>query len=215
MLGYSTRRHGFDQEGRTLVTYREATARHPRARWREVSEKAGKRVEEMRTGRGSSRQKDARNVLEDLIPRDYRSRFDYGVKRRRGMWFPRCPVIREAENRLKASWGKMARITDLPSEGLSDEDLVKGSVVRAQIEDDLKWLKGRYVISVKPVWARNPAAVPGHVFLCVMGLLLLRYLQWEARDRGLSNKQLVERLEGIRLGVVTRGGRPGTGGKPV
>ena len=123
-------------------------------------------------------------------------------------------MIREAENRLKASWGKMARITDLPPEELSDEDLVKGSVVRAQIEDDFKWLKDRYVISVKPVWACHPAAVPGHVFLCVMGLLLLRYLQWEARDLGLSMKRLVEGLEGIRLGVVSRGGKPGTGGKP-
>ena len=173
MLGYSTRRHGFDQEGRTLVTYREATARQQEARWREVSEKVGKRVEEMRTGRGSSRPKGAMNVLEDMIPRDYRSRFDYGVEQRGGRWFPRCPVIREAENRLKASWGKMARITALLPEELSDEDLGKGSLVRAQIEDDCKWLKDRYVISVKPVWARNPAAVPGHVFLCVMGLLLL------------------------------------------
>ncbi len=77
VLGYSTRWHGFDQEGRTLVTYREATARQQEARWREVSEKVGKRVEEMRTGRGSSRPKGAMNVLEDMIPRDYRSRFDY------------------------------------------------------------------------------------------------------------------------------------------
>ena len=113
------------------------------------------------------------NVLEEMISGDYRSRFDYGVEQRGGRWFPRCPVIREAENRLKASWGKMARITALPPEELSDEDLGKGSLVRAQIEDNCKWLKDRYVISVKPVWARHPAAVPGHVFLCVMGLLLL------------------------------------------
>ena len=72
------------------MTYREATARHQEARWREVSEKVGKRVEEVRTGRGSSRQKDARNVLEDLIPRDDRSRFDYGEEQRGGRWFPRC-----------------------------------------------------------------------------------------------------------------------------
>ena len=45
--------------------------------------------------------------------------------------------------------------------------------MRAQIEGDFKWLKDRYVIPVKPVRVRPPAAVPGHVFLCVMGLLLL------------------------------------------
>jgi transposase len=36
-----------------------------------------------------------------------------------------------------------------------------------------------------------------------MGLLLLRYLQWELRELQLSMKELVEALEGIKV-VVTR-----------
>ena len=49
----------------------------------------------------------------------------------------------------------------------------------------------------------------GHTFLCVMGLLLLRYLQWELRDLDLSIKELVEGLEKIRV-VLVRGkeGKP-------
>ena len=57
--------------------------------------------------------------------------------------------------------------------------------------------------------------VPGHVFLCVMGLMLLRYLQWEARDPQLSVKELTERLGKIRVAVVSRGGVPGQGGQPA
>jgi transposase len=45
-----------------------------------------------------------------------------------------------------------------------------------------------------------------------MGLMLLRYLQWEARDLGFTVKELVETLEGIRVGVVSRGGAPGAKG---
>ena len=55
-------------------------------------------------------------------------------------------------------------------------------MARWEIEEEFKWLKDRLVISIKPVWVWNDASIPGHVFLCVMGLMLLRYLQWEARD---------------------------------
>ena len=42
-----------------------------------------------------------------------------------------------------------------------------------------------------------------------MGLMLLRYLLWEAKDLGFTVKELVETLEGIRIGVVSQGYEPG------
>ena len=54
------------------------------------------------------------------------------------------------------------------------------------------------------MWVWNDAAIPGHIFLCVMGLLLLRYLQWELRELKLSMPKLVELLERIRV-VLVRG----------
>ena len=64
-------------------------------------------------------------------------------------------------------------------------------------------------MSVKPFWLRDEAEVRGHVFLCVMGLMLYRWLQWRARVLGLSLKVLVEALDGIRIGVVkTSQGKP-------
>lgn len=47
-----------------------------------------------------------------------------------------------------------------------------------------------------------------------MGLMLLRYLQWEAKDLGFTVKELVATLEGIRIGVVSQGGEPGKKGIP-
>jgi transposase len=58
-------------------------------------------------------------------------------------------------------------------------------------------------MSVKPVWVWHDEAIPGHVFLCVMGLMLLRYLQWEARDLGLTIPGMLEALGEVR-GVVWR-----------
>ncbi|MDE1822295.1 MAG: hypothetical protein KGI98_15760, partial [Euryarchaeota archaeon] len=49
----------------------------------------------------------------------------------------------------------------------------------------------------------------GHLFLCAMGLLLLRYLQWEMRAQDLSMKELVEALEAIKVVLVrTTEGKP-------
>jgi len=110
---------------------------------------------------------------------------------------------------LRASWGKTAIITDLPAERLSDRAVVEGYVARAAIEDDFKWLKDRGVFSVKPVWVWNEASVRGHVFLCVMGLLLYRYLHWQAKDLGLSMPAMVDELEKIRVGAIRdSGGHP-------
>ena len=58
------------------------------------------------------------------------------------------------------------------------------------------------MVSVKPVWVWHEAAVPGHIFLCVMGLMLLHYLQWEERDLHLLVKELTERLRKIRVAAV-------------
>ena len=55
------------------------------------------------------------------------------------------------------------------------------------------------MVSVKPFYLWHDATVPGHAFLCTMGLLLLRYLQWELRALKLSMKELVDTLEGIKV----------------
>jgi transposase len=217
VLGHASRWEGFEREWRVLVTYRGAEARHAAAQWERAKAKVLPKVEAWRKGRSNTKQKVAMSKLVDLIPREYRGIFDYGVEElfvrdakgsevRR--FRPRCSVDPKAEAQLKASFGKTAIITDLEPKELSDERLLEDSVARAQIEEQFKWLKDRYVISIKPVWVWNDAALPGHVFLCVMGLTLLRYLQWEAKDLNLSMKELVDRLGKIRVAIISDEGRP-------
>ncbi len=75
--------------------------------------------------------------------------------------------------------------------------------------EGLKWLKDGYVVSVKPFWVWHHAKVAGHTVLCVMRLLLLRYLQWELRELDLPFKELVKELEKIRVAVVMLNKKPG------
>lgn len=213
ILGWSTVWHGYERDWRTLVTYRAATARHQQARWEATKTKVLGQVEKWRaslsSGAPGRSEKALMRKLVELIPRDYHGIFDYGIERRGGKIWPRCEVSKEAEEQFRASFGKTALVTDLAEEKLSDAALVEGYVARSVLEDDFKWLKDRGVMSVKPVWVWNEAEVRAHVFLCVMGLLLYRWLQWKVRDLGLSMPQLVEALEGIRVGAVrTADGAP-------
>ena len=135
--------------------------------------------------------------------RDYAARMGWSV----------AEVLKETEHgwepERRASFGKTAVITDVAAPELPDEKLLEASVARAEIEEQFKWLKDRYVVSLKPMWVRHDAAIPGHVFVCVMGLTLLRYLQWEVSDLHLSVKELVERLGKIRVAVVMLNKKPG------
>ena len=213
ILGYPATWHGYDRTWRTLVIYREATAKHQQSRWestkKRVLDQVAKWCTSLVNGAPGKSEKALLRKLVELIPKDYHGVFDYGVEKRDGKVWPRCTVPEEAETRLLRSWGKTMLITDLSEEKLPDASLVAGYVARAEIEEDFKWLKDRGVMSMKPFWLRDPAEVRGHVFLCVMGLMLYRWLQWRSRELGLSLKALVEALEGIQIGVVkTTMGKP-------
>ncbi|MDG6912408.1 MAG: IS1634 family transposase [Nitrososphaerota archaeon] len=210
VLGFPDRWSGFEEDWRVLVTYREATAAQQAKTWEDVQSRVLAQVEVWRK-HPSGKEKALWRRLTALIPRAFQAEFDVQVEEvpvmRRGKpgkgYLPRVRVIPQAEARLKASFGKTAIITDLEAGDLPDEKLVEGFVMRSQLEEDFRWLKDRYVVSVKPFWVWHDATVPGHVFLCVMGLLLLRYLQWELRDDPVSMKELVEGLERIKV-VLTR-----------
>ena len=213
ILGRTDEWTGFGRTWRALVVYREGTAREQRSRWERTKKEVLETVAGWRTslaeGRSSGRMvKSWMRDLVELIPRDYQGLFDYRLEKSGGVDWPVCEVNLPAEERLRDAWGKTVLISDLPREKLSDEELVKGWLAKWEVEDDFRWLKDRYVMSVKPIWVWHEAVVPGHIFVCVMGLMLLRYLQWRVRDLGFTMKELVETLERIRLVVAIRDGSP-------
>jgi transposase len=210
VLGFPGRWFGFGQEWRVLVTYRKELAEHEERTWGDVRSRVVTQVEAWRK-KGPSRQPAALwRKLTQLIPRAFAAEFQVEIEEitteRRGKsgrgYRPKVRVIPSAEARLRASFGKTAVLTDLPRAELSDTELVEGFVARGQIEEDFRWLKDRYVVSVKPFYLWHDATVPGHAFLCAMGLLLLRYLQWELRALHLSMKELVDALERIKVVLI-------------
>ena len=73
---------------------------------------------------------------------------------------------------------------------------------RYQVEDDFKWLHDKIIIPLWPFFVRLDVSVRTHVFICVLGLMLYRYLIWELDIDGLSIPKLVSILDEIRLSIL-------------
>ena len=99
--------------------------------------------------------------------------------------------------------GKTVIFTDI--KGLTAQEISEIYDSRNRIETDIKWLKDKLLIPLKPMFVRKDVNIRAHVFLCVMGLLLYKYLQYVIADDGLSVKKLAENLDEMRLGLIYEG----------
>jgi transposase len=102
----------------------------------------------------------------------------------------------------KRSFGKQVIFTDLHD--WTDEKIAQTNTNRALLEDDFKWLKDVLLIPIKPVNVRKDGRIKAHVFLCVMGVVLYRYLLWKFHNQVSSIKDLVRRLDDIRMAFVQK-----------
>jgi transposase len=96
--------------------------------------------------------------------------------------------------------GKTVVFTDKME--LTARQIVEIYDARNTIESDIRWLKDKLLISLKPIYARKDMMIRAHVFLCVVGLLLYNYLLYLIEDTGLSIMKLADYLDQMRLGLV-------------
>jgi len=99
--------------------------------------------------------------------------------------------------------GKTVVFTD--KETLTTKEIVEMYDSRNMIEEDIKWLKDKLLIPIKPVFVRKDVKIRAHVFLCVMGLLLYNCLLYLINDPHVTIQNLADNLEKIRLGLIYNG----------
>jgi transposase len=167
-----------------------------------------KRIEnKRRKGRPWTQTRAVRAIV-DVIPMNMRSVFDYDVKKKvgRGGGLIVDYAINAKNEALKyKSFGKIVHFTDLHE--WSSEQIATSYNSKYNVEDDFRWLKDKLMIPIKPINVRTDQHIRAHVFICVMGLLFYRYLQWKLKKKGLnySTMKLDELLNGIRLAMVFTG----------
>ncbi len=115
----------------------------------------------------------------------------------------RAWVDEKAEKEKESGFGRTAIFTD--RRDWSDEKIARTYFARSGMEEDYHVLKDVLLFPVMPIYHRLDQRIRVHTFLCVMGLLLYRYVQLKlekAQKARTPIGALVAQLKRVRLGVV-------------
>ncbi len=108
-----------------------------------------------------------------------------------------------------SGFGRTAIFTD--RKDWDDECIARTYFARSAMEEDYHVLKDTLLFPVMPIYHRFDKRIRAHVFMCVMGLLFYRYIQWKvekATGERVPIGRLAAQLSRIRLGgLITNDGK--------
>ncbi len=191
-------------EKRQLEDYQSAKKRFMEG-CKEISRSLLSSAEVPRRGRPPTVEGVERRVISSLVPEKWRKVFRFRVGNTldsaEGKITLTYWIDAKAEREKVKGFGKTAVFTDMS--GWTDERIVRTYFARGGMEEDYRVLKDALLFPVMPIYHRLDARIRAHVFLCVMGLLFYRYIQWrlekETGER-VPMGRMVSLLHRIRLG---------------
>lgn len=217
LSAYRTTGNFYGQDFTIVITHNPQTEKKQRTKYEQTKAKVLKQLAEHkvrvekrdRRGRPWTQTRAVRAMV-DIIPLNMRAVFDYDVRKkvgRGGGLIVEFEVNTEKEKKRYLSFGKIIHFTDLHD--WSSARIAEAYNAKYMIEDDFKWLKDKLLIPIKPVNVRTDQHIRAHVFICIMGLLFYRFIQWKLKLNGIkfSTKELDRILSNIRLAVVYNGTR--------
>ena len=196
----------YEKEFTGVIKYSETTKRKQMHEWETKKAVILEKIEEIRSKlnhKGKGRKTTAKGLMNrvvDIVPKQYRGLFDYNVIETEGELQLNFSLNDTREEEFLLGMGKTVVFTD--KEDLTTKEIVEMYDSRNMIEEDIKWLKDKLLIPIKPVYVRKDVKIRAHVFLCVMGLLLHNYLLHLIDDQELTIQKLSNNLEKIRMGLV-------------
>ena len=189
-----------------VVKYNDSSRRKQAREWEKNKVKISEKIEDIRSKlnrKGRGRKMTAKGLMNrvvDAIPKQYRGLFDYSVLEEEGNLQLKFELNESKEEEFIVAMGKTVVFTDKTD--FTARQIVEIYDTRNTIESDIRWLKDKLLIPLKPTYVRKDMMIRAHVFLCVMGLLLYNYLLFLIEDDGLSIMKLADYLDQMRLGLV-------------
>lgn len=189
-----------------VVKYNDSSRRKQAREWGKNKVKISEKIKDIRLNlnrKGRGRKMTAKGLMNrvvDAIPKQYRGLFDYSVLEVEGNLQLKFELDESKEEGFIVAMGKTVVFTDQTD--LTARQIVEIYDSRNTIESDIRWLKDKLLIPLKPTYVRKDVMIRAHVFLCVMGLLLYNYLLYLIEDNGLSIMKLADYLDQMRLGLV-------------
>ena len=204
--GWRTTLEAYGQGFTVVISHNEATEKRQRGTYLRYEQKFLEGIKDIKEryerkgGRGRPMsQSGAIRQIRALTSDNYPSvfKYDIGLEPKEIRYW----IDDDAKKALFASFGKNAIFTD--RHDLPTDEIVRIYNSKYQLENDFKLLKDKLVISLTPAYVRKDDSIRIHVFVCVTGLLFMRFFFWRMKDLRQSEKDLLEALEGIRVALVS------------
>ena len=121
--------------------------------------------------------------------RQYRTLFDwtFDEKEQKFSW----SFNKDNFELRKKMWGKNILFSD--SEKLTTRKIAEIYNSKTIIEHDFKSMKDKLLIPIKPFNLRKDRRLKAHIFICVLSMILYRYMIWKLKDLKLSENRFKKR----------------------
>lgn len=202
--GYRTEKELYGRNFRVVVTYNEKTKRRQLKTYERNKKRILDELEDIarrfarKEGKGRRMSvRGAETAIYDAIPKDLRAVFHHEIaKKARKISYG---VIKDKDEELVNAFGKKAIFTDIFN--WSSRRIVKAYNRKSNVEEDFKLFKGKLLIPVVPIYHHNDEPVKVHVFLCVLGMLFMRYMKKTVPTKE-SLPRVMDELERLRVALI-------------
>lgn len=202
--GYRTSKKVYGENYTIVLTYNEATAKKQKIKTEESIEKIKKKFSKLEEGINNKRRgkkstiKGVSKQINDFLHKQYQSLFFWELdeKNQKFTW----QLLEQKYVERTKTFGKNILFTDMHE--WKTVDIAKTYNSKTIVEDDFKVLKNRWLISIKPFFHTKDAHLKVHIFICVLSLMLYRYMLWKLKDLKISEQTIVSELRNIRIGFI-------------
>ena len=206
--GFKTKEKVYGEEYTIVVTYNEKSAKKQRGKTEESVKKISEKFQEIENILKNKKKgkrakiKGVSSRINDFLHKQYRSLFDweFNEERQQLSWKLNDSAIKQREK----AYGKNILFTDLHK--LDAKDIAKTYNSKAIVESDFKSLKDKLLIPIKPFYSRKDSRLKVHIFICILSMVLYRYMQWKLKELKLSENRLNDELKGMRLAFIKQEG---------
>lgn len=203
---HTLRKEVFGKQCKVVITYYEKTAYNQRERTERALAKALAYLKEAKSKLNEPKWNNRDEVL---------MRIDSNLTRFHAKGIVNWELKEESEklklnfsknneklNYFENSYGKSILFTN--NEILSTEEIIKVYHDKYVVEQQIRQLKNKHMISLTPEFCWTDESCRVHAFTCIMALLFLSLLRKKVNEAGLklSNEEIVGNLKSIRKGLV-------------
>lgn len=203
---HSFRAEVFGKQCCIVITYNERTAFNQRKRTERALSKALAYLNEAKKKLNEPRWKDYEEVLlrihTNILQFHAKGLVQWKLNKEGKTLALEYNEGKEELEYLKNSYGKSILFTD--NDSLEIIEVIEAYTGKYIVEQKIKLLKNKHVISFTPDYCWTDDSLRAHSFTCVMALLFVSVLRKKVNENGLklSEEEIVSNLKQIRQGLV-------------